>query len=272
MNMTIKLSGIKHQHQNKSQLDICKEEFDRKGFVVIKNVFDKNWILKLQTAYDKAIIQNNNYYSSRNIKMTKKELGIIRQIYRFDNIFLEAVVQNEVIELVNNFIDDQWIITQQNGSHIDYDNPNQDSIGAQVWHRDFIFRHITTSKPILLNILIPLDKFTKESGATNILPFSHLFPEFPSNEYLKSNFTYAEADLGDIIVLNGLTYHSAGQNTKGVNRRSFNTVFAIPAIRHQVEPFPENASENFIKKYSNYLTAGYINNPQMLEFIKERNA
>ena len=272
MSTTVKLSGIKHQHQNKSQLDVSKEEFDRKGFVIIKNVFDLNWILKLQTAYNEAIIQNSNYYSSQNIKMTKKEFGIIRQIYRYNNIFLESVVRDEIVELVNAFIDDQWIITQQNGSHVDYKNPDKDSIGVQVWHRDFVFRHITTSKPILLNILIPLDEFSKENGATNILPYSHLFPEFPSNEFLKSNYTYAEANLGDIIVLNGLTYHSAGQNTAGVNRRSFNTVFAVPAIRHQVNPFPENASEDFLTKYEKYLTAGYINNPKILEFIKERNA
>lgn len=272
MNTTVKLSGIKIQHQNHTKLSAYKEEFDRKGFVVVKNVFKGDLVLKLQNAYNEAIVKNKNYYASHGLKMSKKEIGIIRQVYRYDDLFLETILKQEVKELVDNFIDDDWIITQQNGSHIDYENLSKDSVGVQVWHRDFVFRHITTSKPLLINILVPLDKFTKDSGATNILPYSHLFPEFPSNEFLEKNFTYAEADLGDIIVLNGLTYHSAGQNLGIKNRRSFNTVFAVPAIRHQVDPLPEDASEDFLRKFKNYLSGRYINNPKIMEFIKERNA
>ena len=271
MSTNFRLSGIRYQHKNSGQLDVYKEEFDRKGFVVIRNIFDANEVLKLQNAYDQSIIKNNLYYSDNNLEMTKKEIGIIRQIYRYEELFLQSVIKEEITKIVDKFIDDDWIITQQNGSHVDYKNFEKESIGVQVWHRDFVFRHITTSKPILINILIPLDKFTKESGATNILPYSHLFPEFPSDEFLKNNFTYAESNPGDIIVLNGLTYHSAGQNFESKNRRSFNTVFAVPAIRHQVEPYPNGCSKDFVNKYIKYLTAGYLNNPQVLDYIRERN-
>ncbi|MDC1263060.1 phytanoyl-CoA dioxygenase family protein [Planktomarina temperata] len=273
MKHEIKLSGIKQQQHNNTELDAHKEEFSRKGFVVVKNVFDPDQIASLQRAYDGAILDNLNFYKNKNVEMSRKEMGIIRQIYRYNELFIESVVKKEVTDVVDRFIEDDWIITQQNGSHVDKNkNPNGESVGVQVWHRDFVFRHLTTSKPLMINILIPLDKFTKENGATNILPYSHLFPEFPSNEFLTDNLDYAEADLGDMIVLNGLTYHSAGQNLGGMNRRSFNTVFAVPAIRHQVDPFPENPKDDFIKKYEKFLTAGYSNNPSVFEFIRERNA
>ena len=44
MKREIKLSGIKQQHHNNSELDAYKEEFDRKGFVIVKNVFDPEQI------------------------------------------------------------------------------------------------------------------------------------------------------------------------------------------------------------------------------------
>ena len=272
MEKQIKLSGIKQQHANKNSLDFYKEQFERKGYVILKNIFDRDWISKLQNAYDKAIEKNKDFYINQEIEMSKKEQGIIRQIYRYDDIFLQTILKKEISEIADCFIDDDWIITQQNGSHIDYKNLNNDTIGVQVWHRDFVFRHITTSKPLLINMLIPLDSFTKENGATNLLPYSHLFPDGPSNDCLAEKLGHAESEPGDVSVLNGLTYHAGGQNTAGTNRRSFNTVFGVPAMRHQVEPFPENMSEDFIEKYKKCLTGGYTNNPSVLEYIKERNS
>ena len=272
MKKSFKLSGIRYQTKNLTLNDIYKEEFDRKGYVVIKNIFSLEYIKKLQVAYDASLLKNEKFYLNNRISLSKKERGIIRQIYRFDDIFLESITKKEVTELVDLFIDDSWIITQQNGSHVDYQNNDFDSVGVQVWHRDFVYRHITTSKPLLINILVPLDNFSIENGATNVLHFSHLFSDFPSNEFVESNLSYAIANAGDIIILNGLTYHSAGLNINNKNRRSFNTVFAVPLFRHQVDPLPINLSLSTIEKFSKYLTAGYLNNPNVLEYVKERNA
>lgn len=268
---SFKLSGIKYQRKNKSVWDEYKEELERNGFVILKNIFSSDLIQKLQSAYDLAIEQNLKFYSSKNIDLTPKEFGIIRQIYRFNEIFLEAIMNPNLTKFIDEVLDDKWIISQQNGSHLDYKNVNLDDVGVQVWHRDFVYRHITTSKPLLINMLVPLDSFTKENGATNLIPGSHLHPDFPSDEFVKKNVQFAESEPGDAIVLNGLTYHSAGQNSKAVNRRSFNTVFAIPAFNHQVAPFPDGSNEEFIAKYGNILTGGYPTHPSISEFVESRN-
>lgn len=273
MTKKIKLSGVRIQHSNNTEVDVIKEIFNRKGFVVIKNIFNQNEIKRLQLAYDRAKVCHLEFYKKNGINLTKRERGIIRQIYNYDEIFIESVTRKEITNIVDVILEDDWIITQQNGSHVDWqDQQNTDGGGVQVWHRDFVFRHVTTSKPLLINILIPLDNFTKENGATNILPYSHLFPEFPSDTFLLQNIVHAEACAGDLIVLNGLTYHSAGQNLKSKNRRSINTVFAVPAIRHQVDPIPQNATFEFLAKYERYLTRGYQSNPSLEEFLRERNA
>jgi hypothetical protein len=44
--------------------------------------------------------------------------------------------------LVDEFIDDDWIITQQNGSHVDYENLNKDSITTKLksaYYKDWIY-------------------------------------------------------------------------------------------------------------------------------------
>jgi ectoine hydroxylase-related dioxygenase (phytanoyl-CoA dioxygenase family) len=266
-----KLNGIKYQRKNKSVWDEYREELERNGFVILKNIFPLDLVHKLQSAYDLAIEQNLKFYSSKNINLTPKEFGIIRQIYRFNEIFLDAIMNPNVTEFIDNVLDDKWIISQQNGSHLDYNNVDLDNIGLQVWHRDFVYRHLTTSKPLLINMLVPLDPFTRENGATNLIPGSHLHSEFPSDEFVQKNVQFAEAQPGDAIVLNGLTYHSAGQNKKAVKRRSFNTVFAIPAFSHQVAPFPDGTTKEFIAKYGNILTGGYPTQPSVTEFIKSKN-
>ena len=273
MTNQVKLSGVRVQHSNHTSLDVIKEVFHRKGCVVVKNIFSENEINCLQNAYERAKIAHLKFYDKNNINLSMRERGIIRQIYGYEEIFIESVTKQGITDIVDSFLEDDWIITQQNGSHVDVqEHKNIDGGGVQVWHRDFVFRHVTTSKPLLMNILIPLDNFTKENGATNILPYSHLFPEFPSESFLLKNTEYAEANVGDIIVLNGLTYHAAGQNLGDQNRRSFNTVFAIPAIRHQVDPIPNNCSKEFLERYEKYLTGGYENNPTLVNFLRSRNA
>lgn len=99
-----------------------------------------------------------------------------------------------------------------------------------------------------------------------------LSPEFPSDGFLLRNIEYAEANAGDMIVMNGLTYNSPGQNLDMQTRSSFNNIFAIPAICHRVDPLPSNASSEFLKKHANFQTGGYVMNPSLVDFLEERNA
>ena len=83
-----KLSGIKYQRKNKSVWDEYKEELERNGFVIIKNIFSPDLIQKLQSAYDLAIEQNLKFYSSKNIDLTPKEFGIIDKFTGLMRYFL----------------------------------------------------------------------------------------------------------------------------------------------------------------------------------------
>jgi ectoine hydroxylase-related dioxygenase (phytanoyl-CoA dioxygenase family) len=265
-----KMSGISEQKNNKDISDSNIEFFNRRGYVVIKGAFNNELTKSLVHHYESAMQRDKIFYSINNITRKDREHGIIRQIYRYESIFLESIISSTIPDYVSRIMKDDWIITQQNGSHIDSETKIVSAKGVQVWHRDFVFRHVTTSRPLLINVLVPLDDFSSENGGTHILPYSHLFEEFPSSEFLLENQIQLHASAGDAIILNGLTYHSAGINLTSKNRRSFNTVFAIPLIRHQVDPISE-ISEDIIKKYSKYLDRGYLNNPNVRDFILDRN-
>ena len=57
-----KLNGIKYQRKNKTVWDQYREELERNGFVILKNIFPLDLVHKLQSAYDLATEKNLKFY------------------------------------------------------------------------------------------------------------------------------------------------------------------------------------------------------------------
>ena len=73
------------------------------------------------------------------------------------------------------------------------------------------------SSPCMINVLVALDDFTPETGATHIVPGSHLWdrPVEQDHECIS-----AEMPAGSAIVLHGRVWHQNGPNTSFRERRA----------------------------------------------------
>ncbi|MBY0405576.1 MAG: phytanoyl-CoA dioxygenase family protein [Cyanobacteria bacterium] len=98
-------------------------------------------------------------------------------------------------------------------------------------HRDI--RIFSGRLPLMINMLIMLDDFTLENGATFLYSGSHKIPHRPleSEFYEKSDRLLGTA--GTIVLFNSNLWHSAGQNFTDTPRSALTLNFTKPLIKPQ---------------------------------------
>lgn len=85
--------------------------------------------------------------------------------------------------------------------------------------------------PCIANTLIALDDFTKENGATRLVPGSHNWTQPVVQD---SAVHYAEMPAGSLLVFDGALWHGGGGNTtRQQRRRSINLNFNLSWLRQQ---------------------------------------
>jgi len=102
-------------------------------------------------------------------------------------------------------------------------------------HRDV--RAYTGEYHLSLNMLVMLDDFTVENGATLILDGSHQVADPPSTEIFQRHARQITGKAGDILLFNSLVVHSAAPNLTMGRRRCLTLCFGRPYVKPQMD-FP----------------------------------
>lgn len=104
---------------------------------------------------------------------------------------------------------------------------------AQVLHRDrlawggFMQRSIEPQ----LNTIWAVSDFTKENGATRVVPGSHLWEEGRGAH--EDEITYAEMKAGSVILYTGSVIHSGGANVSDGDRIGINITYSLGWLRQE---------------------------------------
>jgi ectoine hydroxylase-related dioxygenase (phytanoyl-CoA dioxygenase family) len=75
-------------------------------------------------------------------------------------------------------------------------------------HRDI--RTFSSSRPLMMNVLVILDPFKLENGATYLLEGSHLSPERPTDKAFFRAAVRAVGPAGAVVLFNSNLWHAAG--------------------------------------------------------------
>ncbi len=86
-------------------------------------------------------------------------------------------------------------------------------------HRDI--RFFSGEVPLMFNLLIMLDDFTEENGATWLMPGSHLLSDKPTDEEFNKTAKQITGKAGDVVLWNSNLWHRAGINHTTNPRRAF---------------------------------------------------
>tara|TARA_B100001564_G_C20624931_1_gene664220 strand:- start:462 stop:1235 length:774 start_codon:yes stop_codon:yes gene_type:complete len=224
--MPIESYGVRHQNKVANNNDFLHESFKRKGFIIYPSKMKAMEMSRIEENFEKI----RESYSQKYFQNKESNFSI-RALFSFDKCFLNLARSKNLIKFLKLLFDGDFILNQQNGL---INSPNYKYNQAK-WHRDLPYQHFISSKNIAVNVIYCIDQFTIENGCSEVLPYSQLFEDFPSDKFVLKNYEPVIANAGDFIILNAMTFHKGGINKSSEDRRGINTVYSIPFIRHQLD-------------------------------------
>lgn len=116
-----------------------------------------------------------------------------------------------------------------------------------------IHRDVATFIPdykFRINMLVMLDDFTLENGATQVMPGSHTNPNPPDAETFDANHISILGKAGSVVLFNSYLWHKGGYNVTDANRVALTLSFGRAYVKPQMdyarllgEDYGQNLSE-----------------------------
>ena len=104
---------------------------------------------------------------------------------------------------------------------------------GQRFHRDV--RTYSGDFRLMLNMLVMVDDFTLENGATKVVPGSHRVPERPSDEEIERRTARLTGRAGSIVLFDSNLWHSAAPNLTSGPRKALTLTFSRPFFKQQMD-------------------------------------
>ena len=191
----------------------------------------------------------------------------IRLPLAFDRAFIDLADNKNVLNMVERLIVGKFMLNQQNGIV----NPPGKKYSQGAWHRDLPYQHFVSSRPIAMSALYCVDDFTKDNGATHVLPASHKQESFPSDEYTLRHSAQITARAGSFIMMDCMMFHRGGVNKARTKRRAINHIYTIPHIKQLID-IPALLGEEGMDAHVQDILAYRYSLPRSIDdFLKTRN-
>jgi hypothetical protein len=204
---------------------------NEKGYVIAPSVFEPDYMDEISAAIGES------YKLCREIQfkngITAATDGTVHHLLATENdIYLDLlskICSSDVYDFIKMYFDGNFILNSYGGLK---NLPGKPSYVAKV-HRDI--RFFSGSFPLMLNMLIMLDDFTLENGATFLLTGSHLSDIKPSDEEFYEKSSRAVGKKGDILFFNSNLWHAAGANETTKERNAITITFTKPFMKQQLD-------------------------------------
>jgi ectoine hydroxylase-related dioxygenase (phytanoyl-CoA dioxygenase family) len=204
----------------------------QKGYFKFENQISREWIENINNSLPKIFHEheiirrkNNNPISSNGLALN----ALVGNEILFD--FLQFLIDIEIIDWIEkNYFNEKCILNSFTAlSNI----PGEDEVFHKKVHRDI--RGFTSNVPVMLNMLVMLDDFTDNNGATLILPGSHLKEATPSEDDFNNNSIKVTGLAGDIVIWNSNLFHASGTNYTDNVRRALPITFSLPYYKQLLD-------------------------------------
>lgn len=191
-------------------------DLKNKGYVILRNKINKDWIDILSKAVDDAFI-NHRHTQLKNGNDIKTD-GVALHVLLSNSVFIDflehLIYTGFIDELKENYFGSNCILNSLSALN---NLPNQPNFSAVV-HRDL--RFYSKDLPVMINCLLMIDDFTIENGGTYLLPYSHLKEEKPSDFEFFNNSIQVEGKSGDLLIFDSNVWHSSAPNKTNKGRRA----------------------------------------------------
>jgi len=206
-------------------------EFDAQmettGWFLFEDVVDealrKELIVDLEAAYEiRRPIQIKNGVDANTE-------GTAHHLLADGKSFVEFLKRAYLDEYLKSYFEGNYILNAYGGNL----NLKKNFTYASNVHRDV--RTYTREIKFLLNIIVMLDDFTLDNGATYLLGGSHLKKEKPSDDEFFARAGRGVGKSGSIVFWDSNIWHAAGENKTELPRRSLSLIYSKPFMKQQFD-------------------------------------
>ena len=229
------------------------DEFDYamrlRGWALFQGVVDPDLIPRLKTDIRAKQEECRGYQVKNGIAANME--GTAHHVIGSGNSLDEFLTRLYLDACIRQYFDGSYILNSF-GAAI-----NQPAGAGSYVHN--VHRDVRTySHPfrLLLNMLVMLDDFTVENGATRVLSGSHQIREKPSDDFFQTNAVPLTGRAGSIVLFDSNLWHAAGHNTTDKIRAGLTLTFSRPFFKQQMD-YPRFLGQQYAASLS----------PEMLQLL-----
>lgn len=206
-------------------------ELKDNGYTIFPKIFDAEFVEKARTAIDKSYIVCKKIQLKN--KVDEVTDGTVHHLIATGDSFfltvLEKVCTTELYSFIRKYFNGNFILNSYGGV---INLPSKPSYVSNI-HRDI--RFFSGKFPLMLNMLIMLDDFSKENGATYLLPDSHKKEDKPNEKEFYKTANRALGSKGDVLLFNSNLWHAAGVNETQEERKAITITLTKPFMKQQMD-------------------------------------
>ncbi len=202
------------------------------GYCIVGGILDDALLAEIRPAMYRAQAAIRDEVGATRL-VRAGEAGVLRLMMKFEPVFLRFLELPEVLAVVDATVSPTAILHLQNGFILpSSDKHSTKGLFQTSFHRDFP-RHLN-GYLASINLLFAVDAFSRDNGATFVVPASHQ-KEHPPAEEAFARATPAECNPGTMLVFDSTLWHAAGDNTSGRDRLAINHQFTRSWIKQQID-------------------------------------
>ena len=202
------------------------EDLQLRGYVVLppEEGFDLN---ELRFSMDKSLDDEESQFGKDQLEKIN-DLGVVRNPFMRSKMCRARVFADRNLDLCRQIFGRQFILHVNRYVISDPKHIHP----AAVWHREPPYNNFIAHQPMALTFIFLPDGSNVENSGICLLPGSHKWPNFPSDDFVIENMVTPRIEIGSTLVIDSNLFHKGGE--PGLSRRrSIVSIFSSPVIKQQ---------------------------------------
>ncbi|MCY4142502.1 MAG: phytanoyl-CoA dioxygenase family protein [Gammaproteobacteria bacterium] len=243
-------------------IDQARNDMDGYGYCLLENALSYNEISAIRTRLLEQVAAEEQRDVSLRLPDGKQ---LVRFLINKGKVFLGPILHEGLHAILRHVLGDSYLLSSYH-AHLAHPGGTTNYHTDQFWmppptsdqRKTFVKpgsitrthnrghttipeelkRNRSIAPAVVCNAMWMIDDFTRENGATLVVPGSHLSGREPDNDYdADANWVPAEGLAGTVCIFEGRTWHSTGANVTQAARIGLTTNFCAPQFRQQ-DNFP----------------------------------
>jgi len=197
------------------------------GWTLLPSVLDPECLERLRGELDAAYVAQRELQLRNGVG--EGTSGILHHLPCAGGAFLDLLERDHGQAVLEAYFDGPYILNTYGGV---LNLPGDASYVGRV-HRDQ--RTFSGELHLMAQLLVMLDDFTEENGATFFLSGSHRLRDRPDDDLFFRDAERAVGAAGSIVMFDSNLWHAAGANRSDRARRALTLAFTRPFIKQQLD-------------------------------------